>query len=173
VLIKDDDLASSSSADDGRIRSPEDVGRRAEASRKRAAIDTRLSELDRRYHGLVCDVVEENVSVEVMTADTWAADELGCNRTSVMRSRARLTKLGYLSNLEAERVTRHGLKAVVATRQAAGLRPATLLTLRKPPPMPECELCGSEIPDGLRVWRRYCGDRCRQAAKRARAELVA
>jgi len=174
TLIREADMPAE--RDDGRIRSPDDVGRRVAASRERASVDKRLSELDRRVHALYCDVVEENSSVEVMVADTYTAEKLGLDekgRTSIRRSRERLTTLRYFDRLEADRVTRYGLKAVIETRKAAKQRPATLLTLRNPPPMPECELCGAEIPDGLRVWRRYCGDRCRQAAHRARVEVLA
>jgi hypothetical protein len=162
--------------DDGRIRSPDDVEPRVEGARQRAAADARLSELDREVHGLYCDVAIENTSVEVMAADTWVAEELGLGergRTSVRRSRARLEALGYVRRLQVKDVTRYGLKAAVAASTARGRRPATLLEVRKAPPLPECEVCGETIADGLRVWRRYCSARCRQAAHRARASVLA
>ncbi|HEY7197520.1 MAG TPA: hypothetical protein VH306_10050 [Gaiellaceae bacterium] len=158
---------------DGRIRSPQDVAPRIEGARARAAEDSRLSELDRAAHGVYCDVAIANTSVEIMAADGWVAEQVGATlgrtvaRQHVARSRNRLERLGYVRKLGVKDVTRFGLRAAVETRSARGLRPATLLEVRRAPPVPLCEICLAEIPDGLRVWRRYCSDRCRQAAHRA------
>lgn len=166
-------------ADDGRIRSPEDVAPRMRATLERAESDGRLSALDQAALRTYVDVVNENTSVEIMAADGWVAEQLSeelgrtIARQHVARSRTRLEALGYVRRLRVQDITRHGLRAAVKTRQVAAMRTPVLLEVRKAPPMPECEVCGADIPDGLRVLRRYCSTRCRVAAHRARDEVLA
>jgi predicted nucleic acid-binding Zn ribbon protein len=165
--------------DDGRIRGPEDVAMRMAGALERISTDGRVSELDRATHSTYVDVVLENTSVEIMAADGWVAEQVSTElgrkipRQHVARSRAKLEGLGYVRRLGVSDITRHGLRAAVKTRQVAGMRVPTLLEVRKAPPMPECEVCGADIPDGLRVLKRYCSTRCRVAAHRARDEVLA
>lgn len=156
--------------DDGRIRSPEDALDRLRGAVEAAAGDDRLSELDRRAHGVYCTRAIELGWVEIMASDYWVCERLGldpaAHRNGVRRSRARLAALGYVKKMREADVTHRGLRAQVAARKRQGKRSATLIEVRKAPGYPTCEHCGGEIPDIQRVSKRYCSNRCRKAAWR-------
>jgi len=174
-MFYDDETAPS--VDDGRIRGPEDVGPRLAGALERAALDTRLSALDRNVHRIYCARADELGWVEIMAGDAWVCQELGLDprawRTRVRRSRGRLAALGYIRMKEAHEVTSYALRDQIATRKAAGQRPVNVLEVCKAPPWPTCANCGGPIPDIERVSKKFCGATCRKAAHRTDPRLEA
>jgi hypothetical protein len=155
--------------DDGRIRGPEDVGPRLLGALDSAARDGRLSARDRAIHAVCCQRAMELNYVEIMAGSEWLAQEAGArlgrsiSKTKARASRVRLENLGYLRRLTVSNITSHSLKAAVEGRKTQGLRPVTLLEVRKAPAWPTCAYCDGPIPDIQRVSKRYCSDRCRKA----------
>jgi hypothetical protein len=173
-LVKDIDLEP---VDDGRIRGSEDVGPRLAGALERAALDSRLSALNRDVHRVYCTRSDELGWVEIMAGDVWVCQELGLeprkSRNSVRRSRARLEALGYIKTKEGHQVSSYALKDQIATRKAAGKRPVNVIEVCKAPPWPTCANCGGPIPDIERVSKKYCGATCRKAAQRTDPRLEA
>lgn len=162
-------------ADDGWIRSPEDVLPRLLECNHRAAINPYLNDFDLLVYDLYVEVAAQHKSVQIMAADRWVAAELGIkNHQRVAHARKRLESFNHLKRLQPTEVTMYALQKNLAERRARGMRAPVVLEVRRgPSEWPGCAECGGPIPDIHRVSKKYCGSVCRTRAFRREGTLAA